>query len=124
MHNWNAHFDDNCQVCDTVNLLSKGVIVLRKINKTHPKYHVGQPTSKRFWDQSVPNTLTQSIPLDSIHPNMRTADLDEHTNTHILLYRCGLCADVLRRPSIYPFPIFQNIQKPNWNQKVSVLHAI
>ena len=34
-NNWNAHFDDNCQICDTVKLLSKGVIGLQKIYKPH-----------------------------------------------------------------------------------------
>ena len=40
----------------------------------------------------------QSIPLGSLHPNIRIADSEEHTNTEISLCICGLCADVLRRP--------------------------
>ena len=97
-NNWNAHFDDNCQICDTVKLLSKGVIGLQKIHKSHKKHPGGRPTSEKLWNQSVLNKLNQSIPLDSIHPNIRIGDLDEHTNTHISLCKCGLCADVLRRP--------------------------
>ena len=34
-NNWNAYFDGNCQICDTVKLLSKGVIGLQKIYKPH-----------------------------------------------------------------------------------------
>ena len=79
-------------------MLSKGVIGLQKINKTHKKHPGGRPTSEKLWNQSVLNTLNQSIPLDSVHPNIRIADLDEHTNTHISLCKCGLCADVIRRP--------------------------
>ena len=40
----------------------------------------------------------QIKPLNSIHPNIRLADFYEHKNTHISLCKCGLCADVLRRP--------------------------
>ena len=40
----------------------------------------------------------QSILLDSIHPNIRIADSEEHTNTQISLCIYGLCADILRRP--------------------------
>ena len=37
LNNRNAHFDDNCQIYDTVQLISKGVIGLQKIKKTHKK---------------------------------------------------------------------------------------
>ena len=84
-NNWDAHFDDNCQICDTVQLLSKGVIGLQTINKTHKKHPGGRTTSEKLWNESVLNTLNQSVPLDSIHLNIRTADLDQHTNTHISL---------------------------------------
>ena len=36
-NNWNAYFDDNCQICDTVKMLSKGVIYLQKI---HPNIRI------------------------------------------------------------------------------------
>ena len=36
-NNWNAYFDDNCQICDTVKMLSKGVIDLQKI---HPNIRI------------------------------------------------------------------------------------
>ena len=97
-NNWNAHFDDNCQICDTVKLLSRCVIGLQKIHKPHKKYPGGRPTSKeKSWNQSVLNKLNELIPLNSIHSNIRVADLDKHKNTHISLCKCGLCTDVLRR---------------------------
>ena len=40
-NNWNPPLDDNCQICDTVKSLSKGVIGHQEINKTHKKYPGG-----------------------------------------------------------------------------------
>ena len=99
-NNWNSHFDDNCQICGTVKLLSKGVIGHQEMNRTHKKYPGGRPTSGKLWKQSVLNILNKSVPLDSIHLNIRIADLDEYANTHVSLCKCGLCADVLRRTVI------------------------
>ena len=36
-NNWNAHYDDNCQICDTIKLLSERVIRLQKISKNEQK---------------------------------------------------------------------------------------
>ena len=91
-NNWNAHFDDNCQICDTVKLLSRGVTGIQKIHKPHKKYPGGRPASEeKSWNESVPNKLNALIPLNSIHSNIRVADLDEHKNTHISLCKCRLC---------------------------------
>ena len=45
-NNWNTHYNDNCQTCDAVKLLSKSVTGLQKINKTKKKKDFGgRPTS-------------------------------------------------------------------------------
>ena len=44
-NNWNTHYNDNFQTCDTVKLLSKSVIGLQKINKTNKKHFGGRPAS-------------------------------------------------------------------------------
>ena len=44
-NNWNIHYNDNCQTCDTVKLPSKSVIGLQKINKTKKKHFGGRPAS-------------------------------------------------------------------------------
>ena len=64
-NNWNPPLDDNCQICDTVKSLSKGVIGHQEINKTHKKYPGGWPTSEKPLKQSVQYTLCQSIPVNS-----------------------------------------------------------
>ena len=56
-NNWNAHFDNNCQICDAVKSLCKGVTCHQEINKTHKKYPGGWPTSEKYWKQSVQYTL-------------------------------------------------------------------
>ena len=44
-NNWNIHYNDHCQTCKTVKLLSKNVIGLQKINKTNKKHFGVHPTS-------------------------------------------------------------------------------
>ena len=44
-NNWNTHYNDNSQTCDTVKLPSKNVIGLQKINKTKTKHFGGRPAS-------------------------------------------------------------------------------
>ena len=96
-NNWNSHFGDNCQICDTVKFLSKEVIGLQKFNKTHKNYPGCRPKFKKLWNQSVLKLLNQTILLDFIHPNIKIADLYEHTNTHISLCKCSLFADIIKR---------------------------
>ena len=47
-NSWNAHFDDIGRIFDTVKLLSKGVIGLQEINKTHKKHAGGRLASEKL----------------------------------------------------------------------------
>ena len=52
-NNWNTHYNDNFQNCDTVKLLSKSINGLQKINKTNKKDFAGRPTSLNLCNRSV-----------------------------------------------------------------------
>ena len=55
-NNSNTDYNDNCQTCDTVNLLSKSVIGLQKINKKNKMHFGGRLTSLRS-DSYLPKNL-------------------------------------------------------------------
>ena len=52
-NNLNVHYDDNCQICDTVKSLFKTVIDLQKINKTHKKHPGACPTSEKLCFKNI-----------------------------------------------------------------------
>ena len=55
-NNSTTDYNDNCQTCDTVNLLSKSVIGLQKINKKNKMHFGGRLTSLRS-DSYLPKNL-------------------------------------------------------------------
>ena len=62
----------------TVKLLGKNLISLQKINKANKAFQWLFNISKSL--QSIP--LALSIPLNFPHPNIRIANLHEHTIIH------------------------------------------
>ena len=96
----------NCQICNKVKLLQKGIIGTQKL-KTQ-KIPLGRTkASTNIWTQSALENLKEITLPDLLPKKLTLKDFAPDINLQIHLCVCGICDNLLTKPLI--FKSFQHV---------------
>ena len=95
---WDPH-STNCQICNKMKLLQKGIIGTQKL-KTQ-KIPLGRTkASTNIWTQSALENLKEITLPDLLPKKLTLKDFAPDINPHLHLCVCGICENLLRKPLI------------------------
>ena len=90
---WDLH-STNCQICNKVKLLQKGVTGVKKIPLGRTK------ANANIWKQSALENLKEIIQPNLLPKKLTLKDFLPDINPHLHLCVCSICKNLLRKPLI------------------------
>ena len=102
---WDPH-STNCEICNKVKLLQKGIIGTQKL-KTQKIPLARTKARTNIWTQSTLENLKKTTPPDLLPKKLTLKDFAPDINLHLHLCVCGICENMLTKPLI--FKSFQHV---------------